>query len=323
MKNEINKCKIKSEALFYLQVIINAFVILILLNVEIHAQKVEELFDWSITTSKQAFYPGEPVLLTFNITNQGAKEEIIDFGSDGIEAFSMEIFDSNNNNLFKSTKIKRGGASMKSRTITASPGQTAQKSIVLNQWCSTLLAPGKYHIICNIEYRLRSEYIKIDEKNNGYKAGPIHIKKLEIEIEIIKMDITKFKQIMEDLYSHEAMKETQTRSQWISDLEIPHEMIAFTESDLAVPYQIKVLQNDLYPWLRIDLVNSLARSGTLEAAIGLMKIFTDPSVLIMDIKQDFINAVYKLRETGNAEIINATDDFVTKYKKRPIPLRAD
>jgi hypothetical protein len=286
----------------------------------IYGQDSEKTFDWSIKTSKQAFYPGEPVLLTLNIKNQGSQEENIFFGSEGIEAFSMEIFDSNNISLFKSTKIKRGGASTRSTTITASPGQTAQKSIVLNQWCSTILRPGKYHIVCNIEYRLRSEDIKIDEKSNGYKAGPIHTTQVALDIQIIKMDITKFKQIIEDLYSHEVMKETQTRAQWISDREIPCEMIAFTESDLAVPYQIKVLQNGLYPWLRIDLVNSLARSGTLEAAIGLMKILTDPSVIIMDIKQDVIDAVYKMRETGKPEILSATDDFI-KNNKRSVGIR--
>jgi hypothetical protein len=282
----------------------------------IYGQNSEKSFDWSIKTSKQTFYPGEPVLLTLNIKNQGSKEEIFDLGSDAIAAFSMEIFDSNNISLSKSEKIKRAGLT-KPRTVTAGPGQTAQKSIVLNQWCSTLLPMGKYHIICNIDYRLRSEFVKIDEKSNGYKAGPIHTTQVALDIQIIKMDITKFKQIIEDLFSHEVKKETQTMSQWISDLEIPHEMIAFTESDLAVPYQLKILQSEQYSWLKRDIVNSLARSGTLDAAIGLMKILTDPSVLTMDIKPEIINAIYKLREKGKPEIISATDEFV-KNNKGPV-----
>ena len=53
-----------------------------------------QTLDWSIRAAKEVYYPGEPVLLVLTIRNNGQQHEEVDFGMDGIEAFSMEMHNS-------------------------------------------------------------------------------------------------------------------------------------------------------------------------------------------------------------------------------------
>lgn len=283
-----------------------------------YAQEPEEFLEWRIETSKQTFYPSEPVLLALNIKNMGTQEEEVDFGADGIEAFSMEICDSNGVIVAKGDKIQRFGLS-RSGTLSITPGGTEQKKIVLNRWCSTLLPVGQYHVVCYIDYRLRSESRK-KEGSETFRAGPVHKKQLELNIQIIKMDRPKFKEIIEALASHEVEPNAQSKKEWLAERDAAREMLAFTESELAVPYQLQLLRTDPYTWFGPDAINSLVKSGTLEAAIGLVQIIENPSIYKEDVKHILIDGVYRLRETGKAEIINATEPFITKYE-RPVLLK--
>jgi hypothetical protein len=278
-----------------------------------HAQDQNSSLEWSIKTAKNVFYPGEPVLLILRIKNSGTQKEIVNLGMDGIEAFSFEILDSNNIVVAKGNVIQRFGMS-RLGTLAIPVGKIAQKTIVLNQWCSTLLPPGRYRVICNVEYRLRSESRK-KEDSKVFKAGPVHKKQLELDTQIIEMDKTKFKEMLEALVAFEVKSETQSKGERLANRDIAREMLAFTESELAVPYQLQLLRVDQYTWRRRDIINSLARSKTLEAATGLMQIIEDPSIYKEDVKPVLIDGVYRLRETGKAEIINATDRFVAKHKR--------
>jgi len=274
-----------------------------------YAQGQEESLDWSIETAKETFYPGEPVLLTLKITNTGKQEEEIDFGADGIEAFSMQIRGRSNKIVAKGGKIQRFGVS-RLGTLVVAPGKTGKKLIVLNQWCSTLLPPGQYHIICNVGYRLESE-------TRNHKAGPLHPIELELDINVVEMDDSGFKKILEDLAERAFKRNVRTRS-GLEDVWISKEMLTFAESDMAVPYQLKLVKNATTTWMKWDAINSLVRSETLGAANGLMQIIEDcPQCGIEDVKRQVIDAVYRLRETGKSDIINATDEFVAKYK-RPV-----
>ena len=58
--------------------------------------ELDKFLDWNIETSKEIVYPGEPVLLKLKIKNNGDEEVKINFGSDGIKAFSIEIRNSAN-----------------------------------------------------------------------------------------------------------------------------------------------------------------------------------------------------------------------------------
>ncbi|MHC4804826.1 MAG: hypothetical protein ACYTBX_01020 [Planctomycetota bacterium] len=219
--------------------------------------------------------------------------------------------------MAKGGKIERFGFSTRG-PLELLPGKIAQKSIVLNQWCSTLLPPGQYHIICDVEYRLRSEATRIPDTEKGFKAGPLHSIELKLYIKVIKSDNSQFKKILEDLASREIKTPAQTVKEWFRDRKIAREMLVFAESDLAVPYQLTILNIEQSTWLKRDAINSLARSGTLEVAKGLTQIVSeneDRPERIEDIKREIIDAVYRLRETEKSEIIKATDEFVAKYKR--------
>ena len=282
-----------------------------------YAQEPQESLAWSIEDSKSAFYPGEPVMLTLDIKNTGEQKEEIFFGSDGIEAFSMEIHDLNDVIVGKGEKIRKFGLT-RVGDVLIQPSETASKLVVLNRWCSTLLTPGRYKIICNVEYRLRSE----DKKQPNtivIKAGPVHKIQLVLDVWIIEMDSSEFKKIIEDMASIacETKPDTQNKMEWLTKRDLAREMLALTESDLAVPYQLQLLRNDPYTWFGPDAVNSLVKSGTLEAAVGLMQIVEDPNVHTGDVKPIFIDGIYRLRDTGKADIINATENFVAEHN-RPV-----
>lgn len=282
-----------------------------------YGQEAEKFLEWRIETSKQAFYPGEPALLTLNIKNTGTQNEDVDFGTEGIEAFSMEIHDSNGIIVAKGGRIQRYGLTMRSPFLAIASGEIGQKPIVLNQWCSTLLPVGKFRVICNVEYRLFSE----DQKQPGtivMKAGPIHKKQLELDIQIIELDKIKFKEILEALVAFEVKPEAQDKGKWRAERDTARETLAFAESDLAVPYQLQLLRIDPYTWFGPDAINSLVKSGTLEAATGLVQIIEGLPIHKEYVKPIFIDGVYRLRETGKAEIVNATSAFVAKYKRSVI-----
>lgn len=285
------------------------------------AQEMAQSFEWSISANKNTFYPGEPVLLILSIENKGNQKDEIDFGMDGIEAFSMKICDPNNNIMSEGKKIQRFGVSRMPYLVII-PGKTSQKSAVLNQWCSTLLPPGEYHIICDVEYRIRSEEQKQPE-TIVMKAGPLHKIQLELDIQIIEMDEAKFTELIKDLFSTEVQTESQSKRVWLDNREIAREMLALTESDLAVPYQLQILKAEQDTWRKRDIINSLVHSGTLDAARGLAQIIEDTSIYKEDVKSYLVNSVYKLRETGKAEILDATNEFVKKYKRPVIGAAGD
>jgi hypothetical protein len=276
------------------------------------AQGTEKSIDWTIETSKEAFYPGEPVLLTLNIRNNGNQEQEIDFGGGGITAFSMEILDSNHTVITKGEKLERSGVS-RFITVKVAPGEIGTRSVVLNRWCSTLLPPGPYHVICNVDYRLVSE-LELSYKKRV--PAPQHNVRLELDFKITELNTSEFKKIVDEL-AKRAFTTADRSAQGRVDRQIAENSLAFTESLLVVPHQLRILRNGQYSWLRRDLIDSLIWSETLEAATGLVKIIEDPSVYIGDVRREAIDAVYRLRETGKPEIINATNEFVSKHK-RPV-----
>ncbi len=283
----------------------------------VYAQGVEESLNWSIDTSRKIFYPGEPILLTLNIMNTGNQEERVFFGSGGIEAFSMEIRNNSNKIVAKGDNIRRGGISSRGVLVTIPAGEIGRKSIVLNRWCSTLVPPGKYRVICRVEYRLRSEATRIPGTEKGFKAGHLHPIELDLDIELVKTDSSKCREILDNLAKHELRKEGQSFREWKRERDVAREMLAFTEWESAVPYQLHMLRVARTTLLKWDVINSLVRSKTLKAAIGLVQIMEEPSFYKDDMNRELIDAVYRLRETGKADIIKATNEFVLKYK-RPI-----
>lgn len=284
-------------------------------TVQIEAEENVSL-DWSIETSKKTFFPGEPVLLKLNIKNNSNEEVNINFGSHGIGAFSIETQNSANEVVSHGGNIQRSGFYMGASILKIHPDKIGVKPIVLNQWCSTLLPVGRYHIICHVKYASGTDYKKVRSASlliNGFNRTI----DLELDIEVVSSDDSKFTEILDELIEHELKTEEHPTDEWVNARAIAREMIAFTESDLAVPYQIRLLKDNPSTWLKWDIINSLAKSGTLEAAEGLVQIFEDPSVNKDDMKNRIIDAIYRLRETEKPDIISLTDEFVVRHK-RPI-----
>ncbi len=278
---------------------------------DVYAQGLESSLNWKIEASKEIYYPGEPILLTLNISNTENQKVEINFGADGIEAFSIEIRDPLNKVVAQRGKIRRPGVS-RSGVLTISPGETTPKLVILNQWCSTQLTPGRYHVVCRVEYRFPSEKRKYPNTKIP-KVGPIHTVELGLEIQIVSASSPELKAILEGL-AKRAFKKDPNTTEELADREIARKMLAFTESALAVPYQLRLLENNISTWLKWDVIDSLTKSKSLDAASGLVKFIGDP-VGKDDVKRQVIEAIYKLRETGKADILNATSNFVAKYKR--------
>ena len=286
-----------------------------------YAQGLESSLNWEIEASKKTYYPGEAVLLTLNISNTGDQEIEINFGAEGIEAIaSMEIRNSSGKIVAKGGQIRRAGVA-RPGFFTVASGKTSRRPIVLNQWCSTRLTPGQYHVACRVEYRFPSERRKLPNTKTP-KAGPIHTVELELDIQIVSANSPKLEAILEGLAKRAFKKNPSVFEEpavWkkaLADRRIAKEMLAFTESTLAVPYQLQVLKNARSTWLEWGVINSLVKSKSLDAASGLMQIIESPRCREHR-KRQAIDAVYRLRETGKSDIVNATNDFVAKYK-RPV-----
>ncbi len=286
------------------------------------AEEPNSPLEWSIKTDKEEFFPGEPLLLTIDIVNKGTQQEKVDFEWNGISAFSFNICNLENSVVQEGKQIlPKEGLSTIGYIIVPS-NQMVERKIILNRWCSTLLPIGKYHIICRIDYRLYSED-KPQPNTIVKKAGPIHYKQLETNFEIVKTDMDKLKEIIADL-TNESFKEilpgTKNFKELDSQRELAREMLTFTENDFAIPYQIKLLEMEKYTWNKADIISSLVKSNNISAVEGLVQIVEDPNIDKGDVRQNIINGVYTLRETGKPEIMSAINDFVVKYKRPPTQL---
>lgn len=286
-----------------------------------YAQGAEALLNWKIQTSKEMFYPGEPVLLTLEAENTGNEEAKVDFGWEGIEAFAIEIKNSSNEIVMQGDHVMRFGASARSNWV-LSPGKTNKKSIVLNQWCSTLLPPGQYKVVCRVDRPGEFYFEKIqsaDDENYTVitKRRYLPMVALELDIQIVSANDSKFKAILKHLAKRASMKTTKNINDG-ADRNIAREMIAFSESALAIPHQLELLRISRSTRVKSGAIDSLVKSKKLDAACGLKNFFEDPSNYYKDdVKNQIIEAVHKLRESGKADILNATNEFVAKHK-RPI-----
>lgn len=163
------------------------------------------------------------------------------------------------------------------------------------------------------------DYRLVSELELSYKKrvpAPQHKIRLELDFQITESNTSEFKKIVEGL-AERAFTTADRSAQERTDRQIAENSLAFTESLLAVPHQVRLLRTSGYTWLRHDLIDSLVWSETLEAATGLVRTFEDPSYDKEDVKRELIDGVYRLRETGKSEIVKATNEFVSKHK-RPV-----
>ena len=124
----------------------------------------------------------------------------------------------------------------------------------------------------------------------------------------------------------EEMRLVQTRPRTDADIAgwiMAQEMIAHTEMEEAVPLQLQLLEKLADHWTKRALINSLVQAKSAEAASGLVEIFENahPQGRLADVISYAIEVVYKLRDTGKADILQATDAFVATHARPPANLR--
>jgi hypothetical protein len=278
----------------------------------------QQSLDWSLRTSKEVCYPGEPVLMTLRIKNNGDQQEGVDF-QDPMVASSMEVRDiSGEVVVAKGGSTRRPEGGLRPGPLQIPPGQMSNKSIILNRWCSSLLLPASvYEVVCHVEYRLRSE-LQAQPGTAILKAGPVHVKDFRLSMRILPMDTRKFKDVLEEVRKQAFPTARSEKIPTLEEEATGKEMLALAESTLAVPYQLEILTTGGLTPLGHDAINSLVRSKTLDAAVALMKLVEKRGS--DGTEGDLVEGVYRMRETGQPEIITVTDEFIQKYK-RPARLR--
>lgn len=289
---------------------------------ECSAQQPEDALEWTLSAPAKSFYPGEAILLNFTIKNTASEKHEIDFGDDEIGNISLKIYDNNRTLISKSdTYQKRGLVSM--GKIAIDPNQTTRKKVVLNRLCSTLLPKGKYHLQCDITPPFYGKKMKVLFGNSSDfdRVQPVS---LEMDFEIIELDEKKFAAILEDIAKHACIADpneyfhlsVRIPREKLEIIDSNRELLTFTESKLAVQYQLDMLKLDNPTGNDPALIKTLVKSGTLEAAIGLMDYIEHNSKVkrYPFIKNQAIAGIYILRQTNNADILKATESFVEKYK---------
>ena len=276
---------------------------------------------WSMQPEKRAYCPGEPVALTVRITNTSGRAESVDFGMDGIEAFSFELRNDANECVASGGKIIRPGLA-RVGMLNVGPGETTEKSIVLNQWCSTLLPPGVYAITCTVEYWLVSDATVEPGSGNALMMGSTRKTEFGATIELVACDDAKRREILVAL-AERAEQEPTSRPELLARM-FAQELLVFAEWEAAVPYQADLLITaNIGSWLRQDAIQSLVKSETLEATNALMTVVRRRGSF-EDVYRHAIAGVYTLRDTSKPEILSATEAFVAEHERPPaIPLPTD
>jgi hypothetical protein len=277
---------------------------------------------WTIGPSKSAYLPGEPLPLILGIQNKAANDEGVFNGYRGIGGFSFEMLDGSGRTVASANKIEGIGGMVAGRLYLPVPaGGTANKTVVLNRWCSTILPPAEYRLICRLEYRLQSERTPIPGSDNGFNSGPLHHLELSTHFSIQEADPSKYEAILGSLQISRSKKPDESSIEWYEAETLAREMVVLAEWEAAVPYQLRVLNVALDTWLRQDAIRALGRSKNPAAARGLVA-FIDGPTYVEDVKVDAIGAVYTLRGSGNPEILAATEDLVRRHP-RPDPPKTD
>jgi hypothetical protein len=272
-----------------------------------------------ITPAKTKYYPGEPVELRVTVHNTEADPVGVYFGPDGIGAFSMEIRGTSGTVVHRADRFRFGGISLGSGPRRIIPGGLFQYSIVLNRWCSTRLPPGRYSIVFHLTPVV--DLPDAQGRRTGAKAKELAIAVPEAPLLVVDMDEEKYREVLEALTVEGRRKPGEENYEWIERRFFLRNMITFAEGPLAVPYQLELLPNSDYSRQQRQIINSLAKSESLEAVLGLLDLYeryNDISLHSCPPRRFLAEGIYRLRDTGKPELVEATDSFVAKCE-RPAP----
>jgi hypothetical protein len=123
--------------------------VLFLICIAVNAAHADDL-RVSAEPRKSEILPGEPLVVDVRLRNDGEASAIVDLGYDRVGAFWFDIRAGNGQIVSTSQKLYGFGASRLGR-LTLGPGEVRQVPLVMNRWCSTILAPGEYKVTLNWE----------------------------------------------------------------------------------------------------------------------------------------------------------------------------
>jgi hypothetical protein len=273
-----------------------------------------EALKWVIAPSKAAYYPGEPVALTITIPNAGPGDEDVYLGAFGVGAFSFDLRDNSGRTISHGGRVEdEEGIRSRSSFLTVQAGQKAKTPVVLNRWCSTLVPPGEYRVICLADYKLKCEATPIPGATRGFRLDVPHRAEMSLDVNIVQADPAKYKDLLDGL-EKDLNKERQlgeTFREHYASQQFAAEMLAFCEWPEAVPYQLRAMHMRNDPWLTRCFIRNLGKSKSLEAANGLMSLADDPS--LQTFRFDIITAIHALYASGKTDIVEATDAFVKQH----------
>jgi hypothetical protein len=259
---------------------------------KLYAQDADSSLTWTLLPAKNDVFPGEPVLLVVEIGNQGKEEVGLDFGWDGLGAFSFKVQSITDEIVRQGPSLTPEGGIATIDRIVIPSGATREKRLVLNRWCSTNLPVGDYRVTCRVEPRMMPPA------------------EATCTIRITNADEEHVRQVFAAL--------AQNAFNPIRSPETMHslEMLAFTNSPSAVNYQVRIVRDySTFNRLGERTMETLIANRTPESLQALISVCENDS-FTSRMRRIAIKGIYDLRETvGTPEILLATEGIVTRHPK--------
>ena len=257
---------------------------------EVNMAGLDRNLSWSLKCSKDTYISGEPVLLTLKALNTGIMPVSTDLVSGRLSMFSLQIQTIHGENIAKGSLNKKGGYSLGELSVLGGL-EVKEIQMVLNRWCPTVLPEGQYVTVCSAT----------SSQSNFFKERAI--------FRIIQGDEAKLKDVFKSLMS----KITKSKSE--SERSIAAEMICFSFSPVALEFQKMIATNDtLSIAVREWAVQGLARVGNIEAVNTLAKFCRDSQVPLQ-LRDEALISIYKIRQKKNSEEINViVKSVISQYK---------
>jgi hypothetical protein len=251
---------------------------------------------------KARVYPGEPVLVRVAISNSGAAPLTVRFGEEGVAAFKFFVSDAAGSFVRCREVAPLEGGIYSICGVEAPAGGGATTDVVLNRWCTTLLPEGKYNVHGEIapEAAFKREEIP-------WRLPTV---KFEMVLEIVKLDEDKLRDTFSSLAAVAFGERPSSDGLSRDDAT---EMLGLADSPLATEYKTRLLRLTKVPrdYFIREVIGSLARTPDVANAKALMDVYQDPTVSSYH-RNKAIVGLYRLRETGDPEVIKATEEFASR-----------
>lgn len=261
-------------------------------------------FTFSISLENEVINAGEPIYVFIdflNITNDD-----INFPYSGFSpgSYKFEIYDSYGVSICQSYFNRQQGGSANSRIVDhIQAGASKRYRVILNHWCSTLLPPGEYRIICYLP---------------SYEEGSKYLAEASIKVEVVN-NTKELSEKISNLENIVSGKKTDPSFNQFEALEL----LTYSNSPLALP-SLKRLQ-DAYPHGMSWILKGFRNIGDTEAATALVEFINEKvndSHWELD-RETAISYVHSIYETTSDPIVRETCQPIIDSSNRSRPFRTE